>query len=377
VKAAVLHAPGDLRIESVPSPAAGPGEVVLDIGAALSCGTDVKSVARGHPSIASYPSRLGHEFAGVVAAVGDGAASVAAGDRVFCGDSAPCGVCRACLRGRESLCEDLLYLLGGFAEQVLVPARIVERNLHRVPDGLDLRVAALAEPLGCVVHALDATAAALAAEGPASAGATAGSPSAAATAAIGGAPSGPSPTGATAVVLGAGSLGLMHCALLTSAGARVTVLDPHPERLAVAERFGAAETVVAERGPADVARVGGADLVVEAVGRPEAWELAVAMAARGGTVNLFGGCARDSTFTVPTARVHYDQVTLTGTYHHAPRYLARALEVLAAGEWPWAELLGPEIGLDALPDALAGRLHDPPPAKYTVLPAAGGGSRLA
>ena len=74
---------------------------------------------------------------------------------------------------------------------------------------------------------------------------------------------------------------------------------------------------------------------MEAVGRPEAWELAVAMAARGGTVNLFGGCARDSTFTIPTARVHYDQVTLTGTYHHAPRYLARALEILAAGEWPW------------------------------------------
>ena len=334
MKAAVLHAPGDLRVESVPDPSPGPGEVVLDVGAALSCGTDVKSVARGHPSIASYPSPLGHEFAGVVAAAGAGVESVAVGERVFCGDSAPCGACRSCVRGRESLCEDLRYLLGGFAEQVLVPARIVERNLHRVPAGLDLRVAALAEPLGCVVHALDVVS-----------------------------------VGDTVAVLGAGSLGLMHCALLASAGARVVVLDPHAERLAAAERFGAAETVVAERGRADVERVpGGADLVIEAVGRPEAWELAVAMAAPGGTVNLFGGCARDSTFTVPTARVHYDQVTLTGTYHHAPRYLARALEILAAGAWPWAELLGPEIGLDALPDALAGRLHDPPPAKYTVLP---------
>ena len=115
-------------------------------------------------------------------------------------------------------------------------------------------------------------------------------------------------------------------------------------------------------------RAGGADLVIEAVGRPEAWELAVAMAAPGGTVNLFGGCARDTTFTVPTARVHYEQVTLLGTYHHAPRYLARALAVLAAGEHPWAELLGPEITLDQLPDALAGRLHDPVPPKYSVRP---------
>jgi L-iditol 2-dehydrogenase len=115
-----------------------------------------------------------------------------------------------------------------------------------------------------------------------------------------------------------------------------------------------------------VARAGGADLVIEAVGRPEAWELAVAMAAPGGTVNLFGGCARDTTFSVPTARVHYEEVTLLGTYHHAPRYLGRALDVLAAGDHPWADLLGPQITLEQLPDALAGRLHDPVPPKYAL-----------
>ena len=158
MRAAVLHAPGDLRIDSVAEPAPERGEVVLSIRAALSCGTDVKSVLRGHPSIAAYPSRLGHEFAGVVHAVGPGVTTVAPGDRVFCGNSAPCGVCRPCTRGHESLCEDLLYLLGGFAEQVLIPPRIVERNLHRVPDGLDLQAAALAEPLACVVHALDVVA---------------------------------------------------------------------------------------------------------------------------------------------------------------------------------------------------------------------------
>ena len=341
MRAAVLHGPGDLRIEAVPAPEPGPGELVLDVRAALSCGTDVKSVRRGHPSIAAYPSRLGHEFAGVVSAVGPGVVTAAPGDRVFCGNSAPCGACRACARGRESLCEDLLYLLGGFGEQVLVPARIVERNLHRVPRRLELQTAALAEPLGCVVHALDAVEVA---------------------------------AGDRAAVLGAGSLGLMLCALLASAGAEPIVLDPHPGRLAVAQRFGAAETLEAVRGPADAERVRaltggrGADLVVEAVGRPEAWELAVAMAAPGGTVSLFGGCARDSSFTVPTARVHYDQVTLIGTYHHAPRYLARALEILTEAAWPWPELCGPVIGLDALPEALAGRFDAPAPAKYTVLP---------
>jgi L-iditol 2-dehydrogenase len=341
VRAAVLHAPGDLRVEDVPEPMAGPGEVVLDIAAALSCGTDVKSVARGHPSIAGYPSRLGHEFAGVVAEVGAGVDGFAAGDEVFCADSAPCGRCRPCRRGRESLCEDLLYLLGGFAERLLVPERVVRVNLHRLPAGVPLELAPLAEPLACAVHALEA------------------------------AP--PAPQDTVAIV-GAGSLGLMLCALAASAGARPVVLDPHRERLAAAARFGAAETVEAVRGPADVERVRaltdgrGADLVIEAVGRAEAWELAVAMTAPGGTANLFGGCARGTTVALPTERVHYEEVRVLGTYHHAPRYLARALAVLAEAARPWAELCGPRIGLDELPAALAGRLDDPVPPKYTVVP---------
>jgi L-iditol 2-dehydrogenase len=341
VRAALLHGPGDLRVEDLPDPVAGPGEVVLAIAAALSCATDVKSVARGHPSIAAYPSRLGHEFAGVVAEVGPGVAGFAPGDEVFCADSAPCGRCRPCRRGRESLCEDLLYLLGGFAERVLVPERVVRTNLHRLPAGVPLTLAPLAEPLACAVHALDTLR--------------------------------PGADDSVAIV-GAGSLGLILCALAASSGARPIALDPHPERLAAAARFGAAETVRAERGPADVERVRaltggrGADLVVEAVGRPEAWELAVAMTAPGGTANLFGGCARGTTVTLPTERVHYEEVRVLGTYHHAPRYLARALSVLAEGAWPWPELCGPRIGLDELPAALAGRLHQPVPPKYSVLP---------
>ena len=320
MRAALLYGPGDLRIEDVADPAAGPGEIVLAIGAAASCGTDVKSVKRGHPTIASYPARLGHEFAGTVEAVGEGVTNVAAGDVVFCANSAPCGVCRQCTRGRESLCEDLLYVLGGFAEKLLVPPRVVAKNLHPLPAGVPLALAPVAEPLACAVHALDV----VALDGP-------------------------------VAILGAGSLGLMLTALVSDAGADAIVLDPHPERLAAARRFGAVHTIRATRGPADVAaaREHRPELVIEAVGRPEAWELAVQMAEPGGIVNLFGGCARDSTFTVPTARVHYEEVTLLGTYHHAPRYLARALDVLAADEHPWAELYGAEVTLDELPGALA------------------------
>ncbi len=325
----MLHGPGDLRIEDVADPVPGRGEVVLRIGAAATCGTDVKSVMRGHPTIAAYPSRLGHEFAGTVEAVGEDVRNVVPGDVVFCGNSAPCGICRQCTRGRESLCEDLLYVLGGFAEKLLVPERIARVNLHRLPPGLPLALAPLAEPLACAVHAIDAY---------------------------------PGRPGDRVTILGAGSLGIMLCALVAGAGGWPVVLDPHPERLAMARRFGAAETIRATKGPEDVERGGGSDLVIEAVGRPEAWELAVAMAAPGGTVNLFGGCARDTTFTLPTARIHYEQVTVLGTYHHAPRYLEQALAVLAAGEHPWAELLGAEITLEELPAALAA----PSPPKYAV-----------
>jgi L-iditol 2-dehydrogenase len=339
MRAARLHGPGDLRIETISDPTPGPGEVVLRIAAALSCATDVKSVARGHPSIANYPSPLGHEFAGVVEAVGAGVEQVHPGEPAFCADSAPCGACVQCRRGRESLCEDLLYLLGGFGERLLVPERVVRTNLHPLPPGLHLRLAPLAEPLACAVHALDA---------------------------VHVRPDDP------VVVLGGGSLGLMLCSLAAGAGALPIVLDPHGERLARAPAFGASQTVAAERGPADVEAVReltagrGAPVVLEAVGRPDAWELAVAMACPGGTVNFFGGCAHDTTFTVPTERVHYDELTLLGTYHHAPRYLARALEILAERRWPWEELCGPVIGLDELPDALAGRLGPHP--KFTVVP---------
>jgi L-iditol 2-dehydrogenase len=341
VRAALLHAPGDLRVEELPDPVAGPGEVVLGVRAALSCGTDVKTFRRGHPSIRSWPSRLGHEFAGVVEQAGPGVEAVREGDLVLCGNSAPCGTCHQCARGRESLCEDLLLLLGGFGERVLVPERVVARNLHPLPAGLDLRLAPLAEPLACAVHALEAA--------------------------------GPAP-GDPVAILGAGSLGAMLCALVADAGGRPIVLDPHEERLEAVRAFGAAETVRATRGPGDVARVRaltegrGAELVVEAVGRPEAWELAVAMAAPGGAVDLFGGCPAGTAFSVPTARVHYEQVRLVGTFHHAPRYLARALRVLAGGRHPWERLLGPVIALDDLPRALAGGLGPPVAPKYTLLP---------
>jgi L-iditol 2-dehydrogenase len=340
VRAALLHAPGELRIEEVEDPRPGAGEVVLEIRAAGSCGTDVKTYLRGHPTLGSYPARFGHEFAGVVGEVGEGVENFEAGDEVFAANSAPCGACFQCARGNLTLCEDLLFLLGGFAERLLVPERIVRRNLHWLPPGLALLLAPLAEPLACAVRAVE-----LARVAP----------------------------GERVAVVGGGALGLMLAAVLADSGAEPIVADPHEERLEQARRFGAAETVRAHEG-ADLAETiralandgRGADQAFEAVGRPETWELAVATVRPGGAVNLFGGCPAGTTFAVPTARVHYEEVTLRGTFHHTPRHIRRALELLAAGERPWQELAGRTIGLDDLDDALAGRLDHR--GKFTVVP---------
>jgi L-iditol 2-dehydrogenase len=344
MKAALLYGPADLRIVQVATPEPGPGEMVLQIRAALTCGTDRKMYLRGHPALGPYPSRFGHEFAGVVAKVGAGVAGFSPGERVFCADSAPCGACFQCHGGRPNLCENLLYLLGGFAEMLLVPARLVAGNLHALPAGVGAEVAPLAEPLACALHAVEQ--------------------------------SGIVPGDHVAIV-GGGALGLMLCALARRAGGRPVVLDPHQERLGLAERFGAEATIHADRGAADVARLKratpqgrGADQVFEAVGRTDAWELAIEMARPGGVVNLFGGCPRDSRVPLPTYRVHYEELRLQGAYHHTPRCIAQALGLLAEGPEPWEQLCGPRIGLADLEAALTGVLDTALLGKYLVVPEA-------
>src|SRR5688500_13837180 len=158
MRAAILHGPADLRIEDVAEPTPGPGEVVVRVDAALTGGTSAKVVRRGyHARMGAPPLRLGHEGAGTVEAVGPGVVRWKAGDRVVPANSASCGQCAPCRRGMSAQCLDMTWFTGLFAERVLVPARIVEKNLHRVPEGLDARTAALAEALATVLKGYDRT----------------------------------------------------------------------------------------------------------------------------------------------------------------------------------------------------------------------------
>ena len=311
MRALRYHGPGDLRVEELPRPEPGPGDVLVQVEVALTDGTDAKAFRRGHPLLlAETPSPFGHEFCGI---------DVAAGRRVVAANSAPCGRCPPCKRNEETLCENLRpFLNGAYAEYLLVPARIAERNLLPVPPRLAPEVAAMVEPLACCLHGVER------------AGVEAGQ---------------------TVAVLGPGPIGLMLCAAAKDDGARVVSVGGRPERRELAREFGA------ERGDGR-----GADVVIEAVGTAEAWRDALELVRPGGTVVFFGG----RELAVDTFRLHYEELTLRGAFHHAPRHVRAALAFLASGAYPWERLVTHRVGLEHV----AGLFADPPPdlLKAAVLP---------
>jgi L-iditol 2-dehydrogenase len=315
VRALVFHGPGDVRLEDVPEPEPGPGDVLVRVEVALTDGTDAKAYRRGHPVLLGPPpSPFGHEFCGV---------EVTTGRRVVAANSAPCGECGPCRRREETLCENLFPLLNGaYAELLLVPERIARVNLLPVPPALGPEVAALLEPLACCLHGIERA---------------------------------EIETGQTVAVLGLGPIGLMLCAASRDAGAHVVAVGGRPERRALAAEFGAS--------PGDGV---GADVVVEAAGTEDAWRTAIELVRPGGTVLLFGGLPRDAAPTVDAYRLHYEELTLRGAFHHAPRHVRAALAFLASGAAPWERLITHRVGLEGV----TGLFEDPPRdlLKAAVLP---------
>ena len=236
--------------------------MLVTVEAATACATDVKCLRYGHLILGPYPARFGHETVGV---------REDTGARVLVGDSVPCGACRQCAAGRTQLCRRMTWVLGGFAERIAAPAAA----LHAVPDGLDAAGAAMAEPLAAAVHAVER------------AGAVAH-------------------TAVRAAVLGGGTMGLMLARLLHLRGCAVTLADRHPERRAQATVLGARAVEALDEAEYE--------LVMEAVGRPEAWNAAIAAAAPGATVVLVGGCPRAATSRCRRARCTTPSSTSAGRF---------------------------------------------------------------
>lgn len=325
MKAVVLHGREDVRVESIPEKPLAPGEVRVHIEAALTCGTDLKVYRRGyHAKMIVPPAVFGHELAGIIAEMAPGVSGWKVGDRVVVANSAPCGSCAPCRRKQPNLCDDLLFLNGAYAESIVVPERIVRRNLLRLADSTPFADAALTEPLACVVQGISDIRL---------------------------------KRGQQVLVIGAGPIGLMFVALARHLGCHVAVAGRRPSRLAAARRLGAElvhDVGAGEDLPSQLRglRSEGFDVVIEAVGKPEAWEAAVIAVRKGGVVNFFGGCPSGTAVSLDTTLIHYSNLTLLASFHHTPETVRRALEFIESGVVTARDFVDGACTLEELPELL-------------------------
>jgi L-iditol 2-dehydrogenase len=327
MKCAVFYGPLDVRVENIPVPVKTDENMLVKVEAALTCGSDLKTYRRGHPTMIKPPSPFGHEFAGLAVEVGKNInTDIKSGDRVVSANTAPCGFCYYCKLGRESMCENLQYLNGAYSQFITVPRRIVEKNTLVIPENISYEEAALMEPLACVVHGIEES---------------------------------NIKVGDKVAVVGAGPIGLMFVKLAALKGAYVISMDLSAERLKSAAGFGARETIEVREGIDQVEELRkrtegnrGVDVAIEATGIPEIWEKTIKMVRKGGTANLFGGCKSGTTITVDTSLIHYHEITIKGIYHHTPYYVKRAFELIKNRIVDARQFISGSVPIERLVEAL-------------------------
>jgi L-iditol 2-dehydrogenase len=365
--ACILVKPGKIELHEMETPEPSYGEILVKIKAALTCGTDLKAFLRGHPLI-PMPGVFGHEFSGVVTEAGKGIRRFREGDAVMSVHTAPCLKCIFCRKRLYNLCERIMHtkVLGAFAEYILLPSHIVKRNVFHKPKNLSFEEAAFLEPLSCVVYSVDPLRI---------------------------------KKGDSALIFGAGPIGLLHLLLLKRRGARVAVADMREERLQTAKKLGADFVFRTpspqsppikggeEAGDAgnknpiapsplvacdELSRVGkgkgdGFDYVFECTGMPEVWEASVDYVRRGGTVILFGGCKAGTTVIYDTKRLHYDEIALRGVFHYTPSDVKKAYELLREGKLSVSNLISGRFPLTHTQNVFE-KLSKGAGLKYAIVP---------
>jgi len=325
VIAGVYRGVMDVRGEEVEVPSAGPAEIVVRVRACGLCGTDVSKIRFGlvHP-----PAVLGHEVAGDVVRVGEGVHAIAEGDRVVVGHHVPCGDCLACVAGYESQCPEFLHNNldpGGFAEYVNVLPRSAMRATFRIPDGLGYEEASQAESVGCALRALERM---------------------------------KLEAGAAALVVGAGTVGLLHVQLLRHMGAGfIAVSDPLDWRREVAESLGAdvafdPAAVDLPVSMAEATRGRRLAIIVVAAGSPLAVEHALSCCGVGTQVLVFAECAPGSRVALDPSTLYRKELSVVGGYSTTPEHIRRGLGLIEDGTVAVAPLVTHRFGLAGISEAV-------------------------
>lgn len=306
--AAKMFGKNDIRVQEVPTPTPGRGEILIKVRSAAVCGTDIRMITNGVAGIdEEHPRILGHEIAGVIEVLGENVSGYSVGQRVAIAPNMGCGICEPCIRGNGHLCPDYkalgINLDGGFAEYCVVPEIAVRGgNVCILDDGVSFDDGAVNEPLSCVCNGFEHA---------------------------------DIRPGDRVLIIGAGPIGIMHCALALMAGGVVYLSDISKDRLDSAKAiypkintlFGDTkqELMKATNGY-------GADAIITACPVPAVQSLAVELAALGGRVIFFGGIPADKEpVGINTNLVHYKQLILSGTTRASLAQYRKTLNYISSG----------------------------------------------
>ena len=325
--AVMFYAPLDIRFEKVKIPEPKEGEILVRIKAALTCGTDLKTYRRGHPLlIKKIPSGFGHEFSGIIEKLGENVEGFEVGERVVAANSAPCGECFFCKKEEYNLCENLEFLNGAYAQYIVIPKQIVKKNLYKIPDNISFEEAAFVEPLSNVIHGVEKA---------------------------------EIKEGMSVGIMGLGPIGLMFAKVAKLKGAKVIASAGNPVKLELAKTFAKVDEIIDRKNKDYIKEFvnfseekKGLDVAVDCVGLPEIWEQLPQTVRKGGTVMLFGGCKSGTTVTFDTRRLHYDEVKLVAAFHHTPKYIKAALDMISNREIDVKKLITCEMPLSKTKEAL-------------------------
>jgi len=324
MKAVVYHAPGDVRVQAVPVPRVGAGELRVKVDACAVCGSDLKSYKVGNPRI-QPPLTMGHEFTGVIDTVGEGVEGFALGERIVMATTISCGECFYCRRGWRNICKNLAPMgfsyPGGMAEWCVIPERaIVNGHVVKVPAHVPAEHAALAEPVSCAVNCMGNCGLA---------------------------------EGDTVVVVGAGPMGLLNLCVAQGSGAGKTILaEISDARLKFAEQF--APDVLVNSAEQDLVEIVmnetdglGADVAIVAAPAAAPQAEAIGLVRKRGTVCLFASLPKGrSEITIDSRPLHYGEIRLVGTSDSTAEHVATAVELIATGRIPAGKIASHVLPID-------------------------------